>query len=80
MNTSISKNAEKQQIALQYLSISARKFTEAQGNYDESIRQLKTLHKYLDLAIEYGCSNNQMRMALGYSPQRFNDLMSQAGH
>ena len=80
MTNSLSNNAEKQQIALQYLSISARKFTEARGDYNESMRQLKTLHKYLDLAIEYGCSNNQMRMALGYSPQRFNDIMSQAGH
>lgn len=80
MNESLAKTDSKREICLQYLGISARKFIEAQGDYDESIRQLKALHKYLDLAIEYGCSNNEMRMALGYSPKRFNDLMSQAGH
>lgn len=78
MTTSLSNNTDKQQIALTYLGISARKFAEATGDYDESIRQLKALHHYLDLAIEYGCSNSQMRMALGYSEQRFNDLMRQA--
>lgn len=78
MTQSLAKDTTKRDIALNYLSISARKFADARGDYDESFRQLKALHHYLDLAIEQGCSNNQMMMALGYSRDRFNQLMRQA--
>ena len=77
MTTILSTPSDKQQICLQYLGISARKFAEATGDYDESIRQLKTLHHYLDLALEYGCSEKQIMFALGYSRERFDALMRQ---
>lgn len=73
----ITQNREKKDICLQYLGISARKFAEAQGDYDASLRELKTMHHYLDLALEYGCSESEMMFALGYSRQRFNRLMKQ---
>ena len=77
MTTTIPTSREKRDIALQYLGISARKFAEAQGDYDASLRELKTMHHYLDLALEYGCSESEMMFALGYSRQRFNRLIKQ---
>lgn len=77
MSTIITKTDSKKEICLQYLGISARKFANATGDYDEAMRQLKTMHHYLDLAIEYGCSDKEMMFALGYSRDRFNSLMKQ---
>jgi hypothetical protein len=77
MSTTIPTSREKRDIALQYLGISARKFAEAQNDYEASLRELKTMHHYLDLALEYGCSESEMMFALGYSRQRFNRLMKQ---
>jgi hypothetical protein len=75
--TILSTSSDKQQLCLQYLGISARKFSEAQGDYDESLKQLKTLHHYLDLALDYGCTEKQIMFALGYTRQRFYSLMRQ---
>jgi len=73
----ITQNREKRDIALQYLGISARKFAEAQNDYEASLRELKAMHHYLDLAIEYGCTEKEMMFALGFSRQRFHALMKQ---
>jgi hypothetical protein len=75
--TSLSKNTDKQKICLSYLGISARKFAEAQNDYEASLRELKAMHHYLDLAIEYGCTEKEMMFALGFSRQRFHALMKQ---
>lgn len=75
--TILSNQTSRREIALQYLGISARKFAEAKGDYDESLRQLKTMHHYLDLALEAGCSEKEMMFALGYTRQRFNEIMRQ---
>ena len=77
MTNIISTSSDKQQLCLQYLGISARKFADAQGDYDESLKQLKTLHHYLDLALDYGCTEKQIMFALGYTRQRFDSLMRQ---
>jgi hypothetical protein len=73
--TILSTSSDKQQLCLQYLGISARKFSEAKSDYDESLKQLKTLHHYLDLALDYGCTEKQIMFALGYTRQRFDSLM-----
>jgi hypothetical protein len=77
MSTILPTSSDKQQICLQYLGISARKFADAQGDYEESLKQLKTLHHYLDLALDYGCTEKQIMFALGYTRQRFDSLMRQ---
>lgn len=75
--TILSIDRDKQQIALNYLTISARKLVEACGNYDQAISAIKTMHTYIKLAQEYGCTIAEMTLALGYDSQRTKDLLTQ---
>jgi len=77
MNTSLTIDKDKRDIALQYLTISARKLTEARGSYEESLSAVKTLHTYIKLAQQYGCSTAEMTLALGYDNQRTESLLAQ---
>lgn len=73
---SLSNSTTKRGIALNYLSISARKLGEARG-YEESVAAVKTLHTYVKLAQQYGCSTAEMTLALGYDTQRAESLIAQ---
>ena len=77
MDTTILENRRKRDICLQFLGISSRKFAEAAGDYEAAMRELKTLHHYLDLALDYGCTEAEIMFALGYTRERFNSLMRQ---
>lgn len=74
---SLPKNTDKRTIALQYLTISARKLIEARGDYEQSFAAVKTLHTYIKLAQQYGCSTAEMTLALGYDTQRTESLLAQ---
>lgn len=73
---SLTKDTAKRDIALQYLSISARKLKEARG-YDEAIAAVKTLHTYIKLSQQYGCTESEMMFALGYGRERMRSLIAQ---
>ena len=74
---SLSKDTDKRSIALQYLTISARKLMAARGNYDESLAQMRTMVHFIDLAKQYGCTESEITLALGYDKQRVEPLLAQ---
>ena len=74
--TILYENTAKRDIALQYLGISARKLKEARG-YDEAIAAVKTLHTYIKLSQQYGCTESEMMFALGYGRERMRSLIAQ---
>ena len=77
MTLSLTKDQDKRTIALNYLTLSARKLIEARGDYEQSISAIKTLHTYIKLAKQYGCSTAEMTLALGYDTQRTQLLLAQ---
>jgi hypothetical protein len=77
MSTSLTIDRDKRDIALNYLTISARKLIDARGNYDEAISAIKTMHTYIKLAQQYGCTTAEMTLALGYDTQRTQSLLAQ---
>ena len=77
MTNSLTKDQDKRTIALNYLTLSARKLIEARGDYEQSISAIKTLHTYIKLAKQYGCSTAEMTLALGYDTQRTQLLLAQ---
>ena len=74
---SLSKDTDKRSIALQYLTISARKLMAARGNYDESLAQMRTMVHFIDLAKQYGCTESEITLALGYDKKRVEPLLAQ---
>lgn len=74
---SLPKNTDKRTIALQYLTISARKLIEARGDYEQSLAAVKTLHTYIKLAKQYGCTEAEITLALGYDKKRAEPLLAQ---
>ena len=75
--TILSNSNDKRQIALNYLSISARKLLAARGNYDESFAQMRAMVHFIDLAKQYGCTENEITLALGYDKKRAEQLLAQ---
>jgi hypothetical protein len=67
MNTSISN---KRDIALNYVGISARKLTEATGDFEKSLNAAKTLKHYIELARQHGCTGKEITFALGMSEDK----------
>lgn len=76
MTNSLTSSADKRTIALNYLGISAKKLVEARG-YDDAIAAVKTLHTYIKLAQQYGCTDTEMMFALGYGPERYKTVLKQ---
>lgn len=74
---SLPNNNDKRTIALQYLTISARKLMAAQGNYEESLAQMRTMVHFIDLAKQYGCTESEITLALGYDRKRAEPLLAQ---
>lgn len=70
MTINIHEAQDKRDIALQYLTISGEKLRSAKGHeaYCEAMRGLK---RFLELGRVYGLTDNEMRMALGFSRDRF---------
>ena len=77
MTLSLTKDQDKRDIALNYLTISARKVCESRGDYEQSLSAVKTLHTYIKLAQQYGCSTAEITLALGYDNQRTESLLAQ---
>jgi hypothetical protein len=77
MTNSLTIDRDKRDIALNYLTISARKLIDARGNYDDAINAVKTMHNYIKLAKQYGCTTSEMTLALGYDTQRTEALLAQ---
>lgn len=73
MDTILSNNDNKKTICLNYLGISARKLLAA-TSLDEKVAAMRTLKHYLELAYQYGCSDKEMRFALGWSRERYNSM------
>lgn len=67
MGISLSKTDDKRDIALMYLGISSRKLIEAQGDYEESLNQVRVMKHYIELAREYGCTASEIEFALGFN-------------
>lgn len=67
MVTILPKMDDKRDIALMYLGISSRKLLEARGDYDESLNQLRVMKHYIELAREYGCTDQEIEFALGFN-------------
>ena len=70
MTNSLTIDKDKRDIALQYLTISARKLIDACGDYEEALNAAKTLKHYIDLAREYGCTGKEITFALGMSEDK----------
>lgn len=68
-------NNDKKQICLQYLGLSRKQVEDAAGDYEASIQAVRNLHHYLGLAVEYGCSEREMRFALGWSEERMRSAL-----
>lgn len=75
--TILSSNTDKQQIALQYLTISARKLMAAQGNYEQALAEMRAMVHFIDLAKQYGCTESEITLALGYDRKRAEPLLAQ---
>ena len=61
---------DKRTIALNYVGISARKLTEAAGDYEQALTAAKLLKHYIELARENGCSGKEITFALGMSEDK----------
>ena len=77
MTTSLTNDRDKREIALNYLTISARKLMAAQGNYEEALTQMRTMMHFIDLAKQYGCTESEITLALGYDKKRAEPLLAQ---
>ena len=76
MTLSLTKDQDKRTIALQYLTISARKLMAAQGNYEQALAEMRAMQHFIDLAKQYGCSENEIVLALGYDKKRAEPLLA----
>lgn len=74
---SLPKSSDKRTIALQYLTISARKVANSRGDYEQALAEMRAMMHFIDLAKQYGCSENEIVLALGYDKKRAEPLLSQ---
>lgn len=70
---SLSVNASRRDTALMYLALSARKLSEA-TTLEQSLIEAKQRLRYIQLAIQHGCTETEMRVALGISVQHLREL------
>lgn len=64
----------KKMIALEYLQLSAKNLSEATNEEDYFVQTKLRLH-YLQLALTYGCTPDEIRSALGVSENVYSDLL-----
>lgn len=76
--SSITIDPARRDIALQYLSLSARKLSEA-TNLEQSLAESAARLRYIALAIKYGCTEKEMCFALSISVQHLRELVALTG-
>ena len=65
---------QKRMIALEFLSICAKKLRDAE-TFEHRVIESKMRIYYLRLAERYGCSESEMRLALGISQYHLSELL-----
>jgi CRP-like cAMP-binding protein len=68
---------QKRMIALEFLSICAKKLRDAES-FEQRVLESKMRLYYLKLAERYGCSQSEMRLALGISQYHLGELLVMA--
>ena len=68
---------QKRMIALEFLSICARKLADAE-TFEQRLVESKMRLLYLALAEKYGCRQSEMRLALGVSEYHLGELLVMA--
>jgi hypothetical protein len=68
---------QKRMIALEFLSICARKLADAE-TFEQRLIESKMRLLYLNLAEKYGCRQSEMRFALGVSEYHLGELLVMA--
>ena len=68
---------QKRMIALEFLSICARKLRDAE-TFEQRVIESKMRLYYLKLAEQYGCCPAEMQMALGISSYHLGELLVMA--
>jgi hypothetical protein len=70
----LSENDTRRDIALNYLTLAARDLIAAQGDIAQAVNAMRVLKHYIGLAENYGCTDREMRFALGFSEQKWNGV------
>ena len=68
---------QKRMIALEFLSICARKLQDAE-TFEQRLIESKMRLLYLNLADKYGCREAEMQMALGITSAHLKELLEMA--
>ena len=68
---------QKRMIALEFLSICARKLQDAE-TFEQRLIESKMRLLYLNLAEKYGCREAEMQMALGITRAHLGELLEMA--
>jgi hypothetical protein len=68
---------QKRMIALEFLSICAKKMRDAE-TFQQRLVESKLRLVYLNLAERYGCSEAEMQMALGVNSYHLHELLVMA--
>jgi hypothetical protein len=68
---------QKRMIALEFLSVCARKLREAES-FEQRLIESKMRLYYLALAEKYECRPSEMRLALGVNEYHLNELLVMA--
>ena len=68
---------QKRMIALEFLSVCARKLRDAE-TFEQRLLESKMRLYYLKLAERYGCRQSEMRLALGVSEYHLQELLVMA--
>ena len=70
----LSENDSRRDISLHYLTLASRDLIAAQGDLVKSVNAMRVLKHYIGLARDYGCTDTEMRFALGFSEQKWNGV------
>jgi CRP-like cAMP-binding protein len=65
---------QKRMIALEFLSICAKKLRDAES-FEQRVIESKMRLYYLKLSERYGCTESEMRLALGISQYHLGELL-----
>ena len=70
----LSENDSRRDISLHYLTLASRDLIAAQGDFEKFVNAMRVLKHYIHLARNYGCTDTEMRFALGFSEQKWNGV------
>ncbi len=74
MTTTITATGDKHLIALNYLGMAAKDYRSATTS-ENRLNALRVIRIYMSLALNYGCTVNEIRMALGWPEGRVRFLI-----